>query len=75
MYRATQDLTQEELAINLGVTRQTINSIEREKYSPSLELAFKIAAFFSVKIEEVFIFNDESVDNKVIGNLLSQSTI
>ena len=45
------DLTQE----NLAVTRQTINAIEKQRYNPSLELAFKLADFFDVTIEELFI--------------------
>jgi len=54
IYRAEKNLTQEELALKVGVTRQTIIAIEKEKYVPSLELAFKIARFFDKKIEEVF---------------------
>jgi putative transcriptional regulator len=54
VYRAMHDITQEELANELGVTRQTIIAIERNKYDPSLALAFKIAAFFKVKIEDIF---------------------
>jgi putative transcriptional regulator len=54
VYRAMHDLTQEELANELGVTRQTIIAIERNKYDPSLALAFKIAAFFKVNIEDIF---------------------
>ena len=59
VYRATQNLTQEELAKGLGVTRQTIIAIEKEKYDPSLILAFKIAKFFKVQIEDIFTYNDE----------------
>ena len=51
IYRAMQDLTQEELAKELGVTRQTIIAIEKDKYDPSLILAFKIAEYFEVNIE------------------------
>lgn len=58
VYRAIQDLTQEELAKELGVTRQTIIAIEKEKYDPSLILAFKIAKFFKIQIEDVFIYQD-----------------
>lgn len=54
VYRAMHDLTQEELADKLKVTRQTILAIEKRKYDPSLELAFKIAELFKVKIEDVF---------------------
>ena len=50
------DLTQEDLAIKVEVTRQTINAIEKGKYNPSLELAFKLAKLFEVKIEDIFIF-------------------
>jgi len=60
VYRAIHDLTQEGLAENLGVTRQTIISIEHGKYDPSLKLAFKIARFFKVKIEDVFLYSDEN---------------
>lgn len=51
------EMTQQELAERVGVTRQTINAIEAAKYFPSLELAFKIADVFDVPLEEVFIFN------------------
>ncbi len=54
VWRATKDITQEELAKKVGVTRQTINSIEKGKYDPSLELAFKLADFFDCKIEDIF---------------------
>lgn len=54
VYRAMYDLTQEELANKLGVTRVTINAIEKGKYDPSLKLAFKIARFFKVNIETIF---------------------
>ncbi len=51
------EMTQAELAEKVGVTRQTINAIEAAKYSPSLELAFKIAAVFDKSLEEVFKYN------------------
>lgn len=57
------EMTQKELAKKTGVSRQTIVSIENEKYSPSLELAFHIADVFGISIEEVFsyeIINDKS---------------
>jgi putative transcriptional regulator len=50
------DITQESLAEKVGVTRQTINAIEKDKYDPSLELAFKITIFFGVKIEDIFFY-------------------
>lgn len=57
--RAGKDLTQEELAEKVGVTRQTILAIEKNKYLPSLLLAFKIAREFGLEIEEVFSFKNE----------------
>jgi len=53
------EMTQQELADLVGVTRQTINAIEAAKYSPSLELAFKIAAAFEKPIGEVFKYKTE----------------
>ena len=52
--RKQHKITQEELANEVGVTRQTITSIETEKYIASLPLAFKIAKFFNMSIEEIF---------------------
>lgn len=52
--REQEGLSQAELAEAVGVTRQTINSIERERYDPSLELAFELAAQFDCRIEEIF---------------------
>lgn len=52
--RAEKNITQEELAELVSVTRQTILAIEKNKYTPSLELAFKIARVFNKNIEEVF---------------------
>lgn len=60
VYRAMHDLTQEELAVKLGVTRATINSIEKGRYDPSLKLAFQIARYFNVTIEELFIDERET---------------
>ena len=59
VFRAMHDLTQETLAEKLNVTRQTILAIEKEKYDPSLELAFKIADIFNVKIEDIFQYKTE----------------
>jgi putative transcriptional regulator len=59
VFRAINDMTQEELADKVNVTRRTINSIERQKYNPSIEVAFKIARVFKVPVEEVFILDDE----------------
>ena len=52
------DLTQEDLAEKLEVTRQTIIAIEKGKYAPSLDLAFRIAELFDVKIEDVFQYKE-----------------
>jgi len=54
IFRAKYNFTQEELAQKAGVTRQTINAIESNKYFPTLELAFKIAVIFKSPIEEIF---------------------
>ncbi len=54
IYRAARDITQEELAEKAGVTRQTIIAIEKNKYVPSLELAFRISRAFDETIENIF---------------------
>jgi putative transcriptional regulator len=59
VFRAIHDLTQEALAEKVKTTRQTINAIERGRYNPSLDLAFKLAELFEVKIEDLFIYGDE----------------
>jgi putative transcriptional regulator len=53
------EMTQEQLADQVGVTRQTIIAMEKGKYSPSLELAFRIALVFRVPLEEVFSYAEE----------------
>lgn len=57
VYRAMHDLTQEDLAQATGVTRQTILAIEKGKYVPSLDLAFRIARKFNVSVEDVFQYD------------------
>lgn len=52
-------MTQQALAERIGVTRQTVNAIEGDKYSPSLEVAFRIAAVFGVPLEDVFQFTPQ----------------
>ena len=52
--RETEGLSQEALADAVGVTRQTINAIERDRYDPSLELAFALAGYFDCRIEDLF---------------------
>ena len=53
------EMTQQQLADSVGVTRQTILAVENGKYSPSLELALAIARVFDKSVEEVFAFEDE----------------
>ncbi|GAB5491882.1 MAG: helix-turn-helix transcriptional regulator [Phototrophicaceae bacterium] len=53
------EMTQKELAKQVGVTRQTIVAIENAKYSPSLEVAFKIALIFDVPLEDVFSYTPD----------------
>jgi len=60
-YREREGLSQGELAEAVGVSRQTINAIERDRYDPSLELAFKLAAYFDLQIEELFEPDTEPV--------------
>jgi putative transcriptional regulator len=57
--RKRRGIKQEELAAALEVSRQTIGSLENGRYNPSITLAFKIARFFNMSIEEVFIYEEE----------------
>ena len=57
--RNARNIRQEDLASTLGVSRQTISSLENGRYNPSITLAYKIAKFFGMQIEEVFIFEEE----------------
>ena len=54
IHRVTHDMTQEDVAQHLGVSRQTINAIENNKYFPSLELGLKLARIFNCSVEELF---------------------
>ena len=54
--RKNQKLTQEELAELIGISRQAINAIEKEKFDPSLPTAFKMAELFKTSVEELFLF-------------------
>jgi putative transcriptional regulator len=56
--RAVKEISQEQLAQELGVTRQTIHAVETGKYNPSLDLAFKLARFFEKSIEEIFLYEE-----------------
>ena len=58
-YRKEQSITQDELAKAVYVTRQTIISLENGKYVASLNLAFRLARYFNVKIEDLFIFEED----------------
>ncbi len=58
--RKHRGIKQEELAEKLQVSRQTIGSLENGRYNPSIVLAFKIARFFNMNIEEVFIYEEET---------------
>lgn len=57
--RKNNGITQEDLASTVGVTRQTIISLENGKYNASLQLAYNIAKYFNVTIEDVFIFEED----------------
>ncbi len=57
--RAMKNITQEELATHIGVTRKTINTIETGKFVPSTILAIKLARFFEIKVEELFTLNEK----------------
>lgn len=58
--RIEQGWTQGELAARLGVSRQSVNAIETERYEPSLSLAFSIAGLFGKRIEDIFLFEPNS---------------
>jgi len=62
--RKEHGLKQEELATALEVSRQTISSLENGRYNPSIILAFKIARYFNMSIEEIFIYNEGDFDEK-----------
>ncbi len=63
--RAMRNLTQEELASKIGVTRKTINTIENGKFVPSTILAIRLARFFEIKVEELFeLIENNSGENK-----------
>lgn len=57
--RKSKGLNQEQLANILGVSRQTISSLENGRYNPSILLAFKIARYFNMSIEDVFIYEED----------------
>ena len=57
--RAEKNITQEELGDIIGVSRQTINAIEKEKFDPSLPTAFRISKLFNLKIEDIFFYEQK----------------
>ncbi|MEY8469398.1 helix-turn-helix transcriptional regulator [Faecalibaculum rodentium] len=57
--RKARGIRQEDLARDLQVSRQTISSLEKGRYNPSIQLAFKIARYFHLTIEDVFVFEEE----------------
>jgi putative transcriptional regulator len=61
--RSSHEMTQQDLADRIGVTRQTVIAIEQDRYSPSLETAFKIALVFQVPLESVFQYQPKSRRN------------
>lgn len=63
--RRANNIRQEDLAKLLGVSRQTISSLENGRYDPSIHLAHRIARHFQMTIEEVFIFDEEEAGGKV----------
>jgi putative transcriptional regulator len=60
VHRAINEITQEDLAAAVRVSRQTILAIEKGKYIPSLDLAFRIARYFRVPLEELFIYEEDT---------------
>ena len=62
--RKEREITQEELAKILEVSRQTVGSLENGRYNPSIILAFKIARYFEMTIEDIFIYEEENDDEK-----------
>ena len=61
--RKARGIKQEELAEAMEVSRQTIGSLENGRYNPSILLAFKLARYFNLSIEDIFIYEEERVEN------------
>lgn len=59
--RELKNLTQEDIAEKVGVSRQTIISLEKGKYNPSIILAYRLSKIFGLSIEDIFIFHDEEL--------------
>ena len=62
--RKARGIKQEELAEAMEVSRQTIGSLENGRYNPSILLAFKLARYFNLSIEDIFIYEEETVENE-----------
>lgn len=62
--RARHDMTQAELAMRVGVRRETINFLERGRYNPSLRLAHAVAKALETTIDELFIFDDDAIEEE-----------
>ncbi len=61
--RQERGIKQEDLAKAMGVSRQTIGSLENGRYNPSILLAYKLANFFNLKIEDIFIYEEKNDEN------------
>lgn len=64
--RKERGIRQEEFAKSMGVSRQTISSLENGRYNPSIMLAYKIAKFFDMTIEDVFVFEEGNLEKEII---------
>lgn len=74
-YRTQKKITQSELSRLVNVSRQTINSIERNKFNPTLVLAHKLSQVFGVSIDEIFIFEeDENIDFTLMQSKEKENT-
>lgn len=62
--RSARGLSQGQLGAALGVSRQTVNAIETERYTPSLPLAFALGKFFEIRVEELFYANEGPADDR-----------
>jgi len=57
------NISQEQLAVKCGVTRQTINAIENDKYDPTLSLAFKLSVNLDTTVDKIFVFEEDKIEN------------
>jgi len=64
LIREDRNIKQNEMAETLSVSRQTMTAIEKMKYNPSLELSLKIAKYFNLSVEEIFILNNQEENRK-----------